>query len=175
MKSSAIPLLSGGGGIFLIGFMGSGKTHWGRVWAEQYDIPFYDLDTLIEEKENKTVTKIFEQQGERYFRERETEFLKIFSAKDNFILACGGGAPCFNNNMKLMNESGHTIYLSAKPQYIYDHVIAEKDKRPLLKNINPAELLFFIEQKIKERQPFYEQAKIILPVTTLNAASLSTI
>lgn len=155
--------------------MGSGKTHWGRLWATQNDIPFFDLDELVEEEENKTVSFIFEKKGEMYFRKKETEILKSFAAKDDFILACGGGAPCFNDNLPLMKEQGTAIYLSATPQYIYDRVLDEKDKRPLLKDINPGELLFFIQQKLKEREPFYKQADIILPVEELNADSLKEI
>ena len=160
------------GGIFLIGFMGTGKTYWGRIWAKENNTPFYDLDAMIEAEENKTVADIFETNGEDHFRKKETEILHRFKKMDNYILACGGGAPCFNDNMKYMNETGTTIYLSASPQYIYEMVLDEKEKRPLLKKIAPGELLFFIEQKLKERAPFYEQAKITVPVTELNAQTL---
>jgi len=150
--------------IFLVGFMGSGKTFWGRKWAGQYYFDFFDLDEVIEDGQKKTIAAIFEKNGEEFFRAIETESLKIFSQKENCIIACGGGAACFNGNMKWMNEHGKTIYLSATPQYIFDHVMAEQAKRPLIKNLNPAELLFFIEQKLKEREEFYNQAQIILPV-----------
>ncbi len=160
--------------IFLIGFMGSGKTYWGKIWAEKNGLDFYDLDEIVERQEGKSIAVIFETSGEAYFRKIETEALRIFSEKENCIIACGGGAACFNDNMQWMNENGTTVYLSATPQYIFSHVIGEKTKRPLIKKINEAELLFFIEQKLKEREPFYNQAKFILPVTELNAGSLST-
>ncbi len=165
----------GSGAIFLIGFMGSGKTHWGNIWAKQKGIAFFDLDKIIEEEENETIAGIFETKGEVYFRKKETEILKRFEKEDNYILACGGGAPCYYDNIKWMNENGTTIYLSATPKYIYDRVVVEKDKRPLLKNLNQDELFLFIEQKLKEREPFYKLAKITLPVEELDTGSIQGI
>ena len=164
-----------GSKIFLIGFMGSGKTYWGKIWAQKKGLDFYDLDELIEEKEGRFIATIFEKEGEDYFRKIETEALHTFSEKDNCIIACGGGAACFNDNMLWMNENGTTVYLAASPQYILSRVKEEKEKRPLINKLNEAELLFFIQQKLKEREPFYTQAKIILPVTELNEDSLATL
>lgn len=164
-----------GGKIFLIGFMGSGKTHWGKIWAEKKAIDFYDLDEIIETREQRSITAIFEAEGEDYFRQAERKTLQTFSLKDDCIIACGGGAACFNNNIDWMNENGITVYLSASPQYILSHVQKGKFKRPLISKLNDKELLVFIEQKLKEREPFYKQAKIILPVTELNEDSLSTL
>ena len=163
------------GGIFLIGFMGSGKTYWGKIWAQKKGLDFYDLDETIEEKEGRSIATIFEKEGEDYFRKTETEALHTFSEKDNCIIACGGGAACFNDNMRWMNKNGMTVYLSATPPYILSRIKDEKDKRPLINKLNEAELLFFIEQKLKEREPFYNQAKIILPVADLNDESLSAL
>lgn len=165
----------GGEGIFLIGFMGSGKTYWGKIWAQQLGLDFYDLDAIIEEKEGRSIAVIFEKEGEQYFRTKETIALQQFSEIKNAVVACGGGAACFNDNMQWMNEHGTTVYLLASPQYILSRVKEEKDKRPLISRLNEAELLFFIEQKLKEREQFYNQAKLILPVEELNADSLSTI
>ena len=164
-----------GGKIFLIGFMGSGKTYWGKKWAQQYHVDFYDLDELIEMDQKKTIAKIFEKEGEQRFRQIETAALKTLSAKDNCIVACGGGAACFNDNIQWMNENGFTVYLQAKPQFIYDKIFEEKNKRPLISKLNQGELFFFIEQKLKERELFYNQAKLILPVEELNENSLSTL
>jgi shikimate kinase len=165
-----------GSKFFLIGFMGSGKTHWGKIWAKKSGLGFYDLDEIVEAKAGKPIAAIFEMEGEDYFRKMETEALQTFTEKDNCIIACGGGAACFNKNMQWMNEKGTTIYLLATPQYILSRVKAEeKDKRPLINKLNEAELLFFIEQKLKEREPFYNQAKIILPVAELNEDSLQTL
>jgi shikimate kinase len=159
--------------IFLIGFMGSGKTHWGKLWAVKSGMQFVDLDEVIEQQEKKTITEIFEQNGEAYFRDAETETLKTFSRRSNCIIACGGGTPCFNNNMKWMNENGTTVYLSATPNDILKRVITEQDKRPLIKDFSPGELTSFIELKLKEREPFYMQAKITLPVTGIDSDTIN--
>jgi shikimate kinase len=163
-----------GGKVFLIGFMGSGKTYWGKIWAQQKGLAFYDLDEVIEKEQGKTISVIFEKHGEDHFRKIEASALRYFAETENCIIACGGGTACFNENMQWMNENGTTVYLSATPPYILSRVKEEKDKRPLINKLNEAELLFFIEQKLKEREPFYNQAKIILPVTELNDDSLST-
>jgi shikimate kinase len=153
--------------IFLTGFMGSGKTYWGKLWAAANDFSFTDLDEAIEKTESKTVAEIFEIHGEDYFRLLETKMLHSFSNKENIIIACGGGTPCFHENMQWMNEHGTTVYISSTTKRILERVLEEKDKRPLLKKLNNAELLFFIEQKLKEREPFYTQAKIILDAETI--------
>lgn len=158
--------------IFLIGFMGSGKTYWGKAWAQKSYFDFYDLDEIIELEQKKSVTDIFEESGEDHFRKLETTCLRSFSEKDNYILACGGGTACFNDNIKWMNETGTTVYLSASPKYIYDRVKGEKNKRPLIKKLNEQELFFFIEQRLKEREPFYRQAKIILPTGELDMETI---
>lgn len=158
--------------IYLIGFMGSGKSHWGKLWAGTHEIPFYDLDRLIEEAENMSVEDIFENKGEEYFRAKETIALHSTIAYPKGIIACGGGTACFHNNIQWMNEHGLTVYLSAHPQYLLDNIMGEKDRRPLLKKINPAELLFFIQQKLSERQPFYQQAKLTLHADALTPSSL---
>lgn len=159
--------------IFLLGFMGSGKTYWGRVWARQAGMQFIDLDAVIEGQLKKSVADIFEIEGEAYFRKMEATLLRSFAAEDNCLIACGGGTPCFADNMDWMNENGLTVYLRATPQYIYERLLDETEQRPLLKNINPAELLFFIEQKLKERLPFYEQAQKKMDTEHLQEGSLA--
>ena len=160
--------------IFLIGFMGSGKTHWGKIWAAKSGLQFFDLDAVIEQEEKKSIAEIFEQNGEAYFRQRETEVLKTFTQKQNCIIACGGGTPCFNNNMQWMNVNGQTIYLLAMPNQILQRVITEQEKRPLIKNFSPEDLIRFIENKLKEREGFYNKAKIILPVATITTDTIIT-
>lgn len=161
--------------VFLVGFMGTGKSYWGKKWAQLSGVPFYDLDAVIEKDQDRSITAIFENEGEDHFRKIETAVLHSMAATANCIIACGGGTPCFYDNMQWMNEHGTTVYIAASPQYILTRVKAEKDKRPLISKLNEAELLFFIEQKLKERVFFYNQAKIILPVADLNANSLSAI
>jgi len=161
--------------VFLIGFMGSGKSHWGGIWAQKNQLSFYDLDEQIEKTIGESVADIFEKKGEENFREMERYVLRKFDVKNNFLLACGGGTPCFFENLTWMNEQGTTIYLKASPQEILEKVMNETEERPLLKKLNSSELLFFIEQKLKEREPFYKQAKYILDTNALTITSLTEI
>lgn len=154
--------------IFLIGFMGSGKTHWGKLWAAKVNYHFIDLDEQIESEVGKSVAQVFEEHGENFFRQKETEVLQSLNLDFPTIIACGGGTPCFNSNMNWMNERGVTIYLKTTVSKILERVLEEKEKRPLLKNLNQAEIQFYIEKKLKEREPFYNQAKTTLLVKELN-------
>lgn len=160
---------------FLIGFMGSGKTHWGKIWASVYGFKFMDLDEEIELTEGKLIADIFEQKGEKYFRILEATVLRSCIGLTNTIVACGGGTPCYEENMQWMNEQGITIYLSATSPEILQRVLTEQEKRPLLKNMNPVELLFFIEQKLTERAPFYNAAKSILSTADLSKDSFGNL
>ena len=155
--------------------MGSGKTHWGKLWAEKSGMVFFDLDSVIEAQEKKTIDAIFNEEGEIYFRETESAALKTFAEKDNCIIACGGGTPCFHDNMQWMDGHGITVYLKASPGQIIERVKNEKNTRPLLKKLDDDEVLLFIAQKIKEREPFYSQAQIILPADELNTGSFEKI
>lgn len=147
---------------FLIGFMGSGKSYWGKIWASLYGFTFIDLDEVIEKKEGKSIADIFDIKGEAYFRTIEAAALRSFEDLENTIIACGGGTPCFYENIEWMNAHGKTIYLYSTAQEILQRVLSEQDKRPLIKKMNRGELLFFIEQKLKERADFYNAATIKL-------------
>jgi len=160
---------------FLIGFMGSGKSHWGKIWAEANQRSFIDLDAVIEEKAGKTVAAIFELNGEDYFRGLEADALRTCAALQNTIVACGGGTPCFHENIQWMNEHGTTIYIACTSTEILERVLLEKEKRPLLKKLNRTELLFFIEQKVKEREPFYSQASLTVQSCLLTETSFPEI
>lgn len=155
--------------------MGSGKTHWGRIWAGVHELPFHDLDEVIEKAEQRSILDIFEKSGEKYFRFQESIALRSMAAFDHGIIACGGGAACFDENINWMNENGLTIYLHASPLELLENIMKEKDKRPLLSKVNEAELLFFIQKKLEERIHFYEQAKIRLRVEDLNENSFKKI
>lgn len=161
--------------IFLLGFMGSGKSHWGRLWAAAHNFNFIDLDEELEKQEQKTVAAIFETRGEDYFRQKETILLRSLTAQSNSIVSCGGGTPCFFDNMAWMNKNGLTIFLEATTQFILKNIKNEKDKRPLIKDKDDAEIIFFIEQKLKERQPYYSKAKIIFPAEDLNIDSIKKV
>lgn len=147
---------------FLNGFMGCGKSHWGKIWAAHHQLDFIDLDEVIQMEEGASIVDIFETKGETYFRTLEARKLRDMKTVKSAIIACGGGAPCFNDNMVWMNEHGVTVYLSATPDEILRRLIKGQQQRPLIKKLSQAELLFFIEQKLKEREPFYRQASINL-------------
>ena len=143
---------------FLIGFMGTGKSYWGKLWSEAKGLAFYDLDEAIEKAEGKKIAGIFNENGEEYFRKKEKQMLHSFFEKDNFILSCGGGTPCFFNNMEKMNEQGVTVYLKTDIDELIKRLSAEKEIRPLIKEVKDELLKDFILQKLNEREPFYQKA-----------------
>lgn len=153
--------------IFLAGFMGSGKTYWGKKWADASGFQFVDVDEIVEQEQGKTIANIFAQDGEEHFRNLETNVLRRLNNRNNIIVATGGGTPCFNDNISWMNENGTSVYLQSSAENILKRLISEKEKRPLIKNLQDEELLFYITEKIKEREPFYKQAEIILNVDNL--------
>jgi shikimate kinase len=153
--------------IFLVGFMGSGKTYWGRKWAHSSGLHFFDIDDIVENEQEKTIAEIFAEKGEDHFRNLETDALRTFGNQQNVIVATGGGTPCFNDNITWMNENGTCIYLQSSPEKIFQRLISETEKRPLIKHLQNEELLFYIKEKIKERESFYNRAEIILPVDDL--------
>lgn len=152
--------------IFLIGFMGCGKTTIGKLLAAKLSYSFIDLDEEIEKNQKKTINKLFHSKGEESFREIEqTELIKIVS-KENIVVATGGGTPCYANNMILMNNHGKTIYLQSNCDELTKRLSSEKANRPLIKNTNSEELSIFIESKLIERETFYNKACIT--INTIN-------
>ncbi len=148
--------------IFLVGFMGCGKSYVGRPLAAKLGFQFVDVDNIIEHTEGATVAQIFEKQGETYFRQLESDILKGLGKWENIVIATGGGAACFHNNMDWMNEHGVTIYLKASPELLLSRLKNETHQRPLLGGRNDMDLLNFIENKLIERTPFYEKASFII-------------
>lgn len=145
--------------IFLTGFMGSGKTTVGKKLANLLGYTFIDMDTFIEQQESSTIAQLFETKGEEYFRKIENQYLKKLLQKENVVVATGGGAPCFHNNMELMNKHSTTVYLKLTPKAFVSRVYDPNTERPLLKGKNKAELETFFGQKLAIREPFYKQAK----------------
>jgi len=149
--------------IFLIGFMGSGKTTYGRELAERSGKVFIDLDEVIEAEAGKKIPEIFATEGEERFRVLEHEALRrILAATDEAVIAVGGGTPCYFNNMDLMNDAGTTVYLKHPPEALADYLEEEPGKRPLIAGMDKEELRTYIAGKLKEREPYYRQARIIL-------------
>src|ERR1700674_2571155 len=122
--------------VYLLGFMGSGKSHWGKLLSEKLTLPFFDLDTEITNQENISITEIFATKGEEYFRMLEKETLHILTeSHESFVMACGGGTPCFFNNIDFMNNNGITVWLNTRMEVLYDRLLKDKEERPLLKDL----------------------------------------
>jgi shikimate kinase len=147
--------------IFIIGFMGSGKTKRGKKIAGGLGYSFYDLDELIEKKYNRSVFEIFQNSGEETFRNFEHAALTEIIGSDNFVLSAGGGTPCFCNNMEIMNSHGITLYLKADKQFLKSRLICKTDERPLLKGKSEAELEEFIKVSLAFREKFYNKARLV--------------
>ena len=149
--------------------MASGKSSVGKKLAEMLSVPFVDLDVLISEKEKLSIQDIFKNKGEIYFRKKEIEYLNdLLIEKDNFILAVGGGTPCYGDNMAIINNNSKSIYLKSSIQSIYNKLSNKKNKhkRPLISEIKNKDLKEFIAKHLFERSPIYEQAHFT--VTTDN-------
>ncbi len=143
--------------IFLIGFMGSGKTTLGKVLSETLNYDFIDSDLWIEKKLKMSINSIFSAKGEVFFRELELNFIENINPNKPKVIATGGGLPCFNGNIKKLKELGTVIYLEASPELIIERVKFD-DTRPLLKNQQNQEYMAFIQNKLEERNVFYKQA-----------------
>jgi shikimate kinase len=144
--------------IFLIGMMGSGKSHWLKQMAKWNKSVGYDLDALIEMNEEKTIAEIFNEDGEAYFRKVESKILKWFKEKKKYVVATGGGTACTQENMDWMKKEGIVIWLDESVDVLVKRLSAEKAHRPLIANLSASELAAFLEQKLVERHPFYKQA-----------------
>ena len=154
--------------IILIGYMGSGKTTIGKALSKETGLPFYDLDWYIESRMRKTVKQIFDSAGEEGFRKIERNMLHEVAEFENVIISCGGGTPCFYDNMEYINNQGDTVYLKATPEVLYGHLKMGKSVRPLLLNKTPEEVDVFIREQLKQREPFYEKAKHIIDVNVMD-------
>lgn len=146
--------------IFLLGFMGSGKSFYGKRLASKLNMEFIDLDHFIESNEGQSISEIFESKKEKGFRQIEKKYLQSLSKKEKTVIACGGGTPCFYNNMQWMNKNGLTIYLKSSNNLLFQRLKNGRRNRPLLKNLSDAGLKRFIKSKVDERADEYEEAKI---------------
>lgn len=148
--------------------MGAGKTTVGKTLAQELNLPFYDLDWYIESRMRKTVKEIFDERGEEGFRLIEHNLLHEVAEFEDVIISCGGGAPCFYDNMDYMNQKGDTVYLKATPEVLYGHLKMGKSVRPLLQNKTSEEVEEFIKEQLQVREPFYSKAKYTLDVNLMD-------
>ncbi|MBE9602847.1 shikimate kinase [Pedobacter sp. MC2016-24] len=158
--------------IFLIGFMGCGKSTHGKKLALKLGYDFIDLDHQIERNLGTSIAAYFAEHGEQAFRKLESETLKTFNYPQNCVVATGGGAPCFFDNMDWMNANGLAVYIQMTPLALARRLEHGKEKRPLLKDLDEAGLVAFIEHKLAEREADYSRAALIANGINLTADDL---
>lgn len=148
--------------VYMIGFMGSGKSTLGKRLASAAGWKFYDLDSMVEDMESRTVTDIFQTSGEEYFREAEAAALRALPDERDMVIACGGGTPCYKDNMDFMNKTGVTVYLKLEVAELAQRLMNAKKNRPLLREMDHGELLKYIERKLAEREKWYNRSHLIV-------------
>jgi len=155
--------------IYLIGFMGSGKSYAGRHLAPKLDFEFLDLDYLIEQRNQMSVSEIFARKGEEMFRHLEREALEGTAFLEQTVISCGGGTPCFYDNMAWINRHGLSVFIHTSTDLIAQRLRRGQEKRPLIKGLSDSELKAFIAGKLNERLPYYQQAMVeVHPISDTN-------
>jgi shikimate kinase len=159
---------------FLIGYMGSGKTTYGKLMGKELDLSFVDLDAYIEQKNRKTISQLFEEFGEEGFRKLEKDALHEVADFEKTVIATGGGTPCFSDNMEYMNAHGDTFYLRTSVRELRDRLKMSKTKRPLIQGKDPRELEDYIANSLEKREGFYLKSKYILETDDLNPNNIKS-
>ncbi|NME68283.1 shikimate kinase [Flammeovirga aprica] len=158
--------------IYLIGMPGSGKSTLAEELSTLLSLPFYDMDTEIEEREKKSIPEIFTEKGEDYFRKVEKEVVQTF-LPDNSILATGGGAPCFFDNMDFMLENGETVFVDVHEDVLVERVWQQQGTRPLLAQNEKEEVYNAIKEKRESRLPYYSKAEFTIEAGTKTPSELA--
>lgn len=153
--------------IFLIGYMGAGKSTMGKALAKTMDLTFIDLDDFIVNRQHKTVSEIFEEVGEDGFRQIERKALIEVAAYENVVISLGGGTPCFFDNMDVVNKAGKSVYLRPSEEVLLQRLIKGKSKRPLLAQKSDDEILQVIREQLAWREPFYLRASLVFEASHL--------
>jgi len=161
--------------IYLLGFMGCGKTTLGKKIAARLGRPFIDLDEKIEEMAGQPVKTIFEQAGEAHFRKLEQQALEAVAAQQEaVVIATGGGTPCFFDNMELINRTGASIYLKGSPRFLCSRLQRQQADRPLIADLEKDDLLPYIKKLLAQREPWYLHAHLVLETLNLSPAALAS-
>ncbi|MBO7558713.1 MAG: shikimate kinase [Bacteroidaceae bacterium] len=155
--------------IVLIGYMGAGKTTIGKALARKTGLEFFDLDWYVENRYRMKIPQIFAEKGEDGFRELERNMLHEVTEFEDVVISCGGGTPCFFDNIDYMNSLAETVYLKAEPEVLRTHLLMAKSQRPLIQGKTPDELRDFIKESLANREPFYAKAKHIVQIEVLNS------
>ena len=154
--------------IILIGYMGAGKTTIGRALAKELGLDFYDLDWYIENRRRKKIPQIFEELGEEGFRKIEHNMLHEVAEFEDVIISCGGGTPCFFDNIDYMNQQAQVVYLHCTPEVLHGHLLMGRVERPLIKGKSPEQLISFIKEQLATREQYYTKARYTLDVTLMD-------
>ncbi|MBC7615499.1 MAG: shikimate kinase [Pedobacter sp.] len=157
--------------VFLIGFMGCGKSTKAKQLANRLDCSVIDLDAVIVAAQGKSIADYFAENGEAAFRTLESNTLKNYDYPETCVVATGGGLPCFFDNMEWMNANGRTFYLQMTPPQLVSR-LHNREKRPLLKGMDDEQLLAFVELKLAERNAFYTQAQMVVNAFDLDVEEL---
>lgn len=158
--------------IFLIGFMGCGKTTLGKKLAAKMGYHFIDLDHRIEEITGGTVATYFSENGEEAFRQLESNTLKSSDYPENCVIATGGGTPCYFDNMEWMNNNGTTVYIQMSPNALARRLEGGIAKRPLLQGLSGQALVDFIAGKLEDRLSYYERSELIMSGMNITADAI---
>jgi shikimate kinase len=161
--------------IFLVGMMGSGKSYWTKKMAKWIKSAGYDLDDLIEMNEEKTISEIFSEDGEEHFRKTEAKILRWFKEKKKYVLATGGGTPCFLDNMDWMKKEGIVIWLDESVEILVKRLLEGKEHRPLIADLSEKDVTKFVQDKLVERHSFYSQANYRLSTDQITDVKLKQI
>lgn len=153
--------------IYLVGFMGAGKTTYGTRLSKFLRWEFVDLDELVADKAGISINEIFQMKGEDGFREMESEVLRSTERYTNTVVATGGGTPCFGDNLEWMNRVGQTVYLKVSEEELYQRLLFSRAERPLIRDLDDDQLLGFVRDVLGERERYYLQAQFVVdPVVT---------
>ena len=174
-KENTLSVSDTPGLIFLVGFMGCGKTTLGRKLSSRLGYGFMDLDHVLEAKEGMTIADYFKKFGEDAFRKLESEVLKQTVYPEHAVISTGGGLPCFFDNMDWMNAHGKTVYIKLSPKTLAERLENEKEERPLLREKHGETLVAFISDKLRERETFYNKASIIADGISLTARKVESL
>jgi shikimate kinase len=158
--------------IYLLGYMGCGKSTIGKKLAARLSCGFIDLDGYIEQREGRSISEMFEQKGETAFREYEHAALLEVSQMEKMVVATGGGTPCFENNLELINKTGTSIYLEMEAATLVNRIWNAKTSRPLVRNMNKEELMLFVKGHLQSRQDFYRKAHYTINAKGLDIGNL---
>lgn len=152
--------------------MGAGKTTIGKALARKTGLEFFDLDWYVENRYRMKIPQIFAERGEAGFRELERNMLHEVTEFEDVVISCGGGTPCFFDNIDYMNSLAETVYLKAEPEVLRTHLLMAKSQRPLIQGKTPDELRDFIQESLAAREPFYKKAKHTIEIEVLERKEL---